>query len=227
MRKIPYYYLLLLFGALVLGCKNSNMNNLELDRFEEEIVEFERENQYKGAPTGAVVFLGGAEIRNWSSLSSDFAGMPVKNRGFGTATLREIIHYYRRLLDPFQAEVMVLNAGANDILLGAGPEEVLKSFNDFLEQIAISSRASRVVYISMIPTPANKKYLEAFRKADQLISALAYSNDRVEFVDVSGEFLNEQGEPIPQLFEADGKSLSQVGYSRLSTAVAPVVSRMF
>lgn len=227
MRKIAYCYLILLIGLFGWGCKNTNMNNLELNRYEEEIVEFERENQYKGAPTGAVVFLGGAEIKEWSTLKNDFAGMPVKNRAFGQATLREIIRYYRRLLDPFQAEVLVMNAGANDIVLKASPEEVLKSFNDFVQQIVISNRASRLVYISMIPTPAHLDLWPKMEKANELIKAIAGANPRIEFVDITQEYLDSNGQPIQQLFQEDGLSLNDAGYARLRTAVAPVVGRMF
>lgn len=226
-RKIANLYMILLVATLLGGCKNTNINNLELDRYEEEIVNFDRESQYKGVPTGAVVFLGGVAVREWSNLSNDFAGMPVKNRGFGEATIREIIHYYRRLLDPFQAEVIVLNAGENDILLGATPEEVAKSFEDFLQQIVISNRASRVVYISMIPFPANMEYWAKMQKADKMIREVADNNNRVEFVDASVEFLDGNGQPIPQLFEENGHHLSPTGYTRLRAAVSPVVSEMF
>lgn len=226
-RKNVYCYLVLLVGILAWGCKNTNMDNLEFNRFEEEIVEFERENQYKGAPTGAIVFLGGAHIRNWSTLTTDFTGMPVKNRGFGDATLREIIHYFRRLLDPFQAEVLVMNAGASDIVLNASAEETLQSFNDFVAQIVISNRASRLVYISMIPTPAHLGDWPEMQKANELIKAAASQNPQIEFVDVTQEYMGSNGKPIEQMFDEAGSGLNQAGYSRLRTAVAPVVERMF
>lgn len=226
-RKIAYCFLVLLTGLIGWGCKNTNINNLELDRYEEEIVDFERENQYQGAPTGAVVFLGGAKIKAWSTLNSDLAGMPIKNRAFGEATLREIIHYYRRLLDPFQAEVIVMNAGGNDIVLGARPEDVLKSFNDFTKQMAISNRASRLVYISPIPSPAQSDYIPQFLRATELIKGAATANPGIEVIDVSREFLDGNGTPIPQLYEGDGLRLNSTGYARLSAAVAPVVGRMF
>lgn len=226
-KKIVYGFLVLLAGIVGWGCKQVNIDNLELDRYEEEIVDFERENQLQGAPTGAVVFLGGAKVREWASLKSDLAGMPIKNRAFGEATLREIIHYYRRLLDPFQAEVLVMNAGANDIILGARPEDVLKSFNDFTKQMAISNRASRLIFISPIPTPALADYIPQFQRATELIKGVASANPGIEVVDVSREFLDGNGIPIPQLYESDGKRLNSTGYARLSAAVAPVLGRMF
>ncbi|PHN01448.1 hypothetical protein CRP01_37315 [Flavilitoribacter nigricans DSM 23189 = NBRC 102662] len=219
--------MILLIGTFGWGCKNTNMENLDPNRFEEEIVEFERENQYKGAPTGAIVFLGGAHIKNWSTLSTDFTGMPVKNRAFGDATLRENIHYFRRLLDPFQAEVLVMNAGASDIVLNASAEDVLKSFNDFVQQIVISNRASRLVYISIFPSPDQISYWPEMKRANELIKAVADQNPRIEFVDVTQEFIGSNGQPIEQMFDSDGSGLNQAGYARLHTAIAPVVERMF
>lgn len=219
--------MVLLAGIVVWGCKQVNIDNLELDRYEQEIVEFERENQLKGAPTGAVVFLGGAKIREWTTLNTDLAGMPIKNRAFGEATLREVIHYYRRLLDPFQAEVIVMNAGGNDIVLGATPEEVLKSFNDFTKQMAISNRASRLVYISPVPSPKYADYIPQFQRATELIKGASSANPGIQVIDVSREFLDGNGSPILQLYESDGLRLNATGYARLSSAVAPVLGRMF
>lgn len=227
MKKITYLYLPILVMCLGWACDHTNINNLELDRYEAEIVEFERENQYQGAPAGAVVFLGGKHIRQWETLQADLQGMPAINRAFGEATLREILHYYRRLLDPFQAEVLVMNAGESDILLGADPEDVFQSFQDFLVQIGISQIASRVVYISVVPSPAHWSFWPELESVNQRIQEVADANSRVEFVDVTREFLGADGQPIEQLFKSDGYQLNQAGYARLSNAVVPVVSRMF
>lgn len=209
------------------GCQNTNIDNLDPTRYEEEIKEFDRENQYKGARTGSIVLLGGAKLRGWSTVEPDFKGMPVINRAFGEATFREILHYYRRLLDPFQAEVIVMNAGENDIVLGASAEEALKSFNDFVQQLIISNRASRIVYISMIPSPKRMKYWPDFHRANELIKAVAAANPRIEFLDVTQEYLGSDGQPIEQLFQSDGVNLNTAGYARLSNAVVPVTERMF
>ncbi|MCB0629596.1 MAG: GDSL-type esterase/lipase family protein [Saprospiraceae bacterium] len=224
MKSIAYCCFALIF--ILAGCK-PNIDKLDKNRFEEEIVEFERENQYQGARKGIIVFVGDAAIKNWTTLERDFGGMPVKNRGFGTATIREINHYFRRLTDPFQPEVLVMHAGESDLLEGATPAQVKEAFEGFLQQIVISNRASRVVYISIMPSPAIWDRWPEIQQANALIKQVADANDRVEFVDIGPEMLDSNGQPIPQLYQQDGHSLSAAGYARWSGAIVPVVERMF
>lgn len=212
--------------VLLTGC-GPNIDNLDKNRFDEEIVEFEREDQYQGARKGIIVCVGDAAVRNWTTMQQDFKGMPVKNRGFGGATILEVNHYFRRLTDPFQPEVLVMHAGENDLKLGATPAQVKAAFDAFLEQIRISNRASRVVYISIIPTPDNSNIWAEIKQANALIQQVANANDRIEFIDMSRELLDGDGQPIPQLYQSDGESLNQTGYARWANAVVPVVEKMF
>lgn len=203
------------------------MENLELNRYEESIVAFERENQNQGAPKGIIVFLGSEPIRLWANLNTDLPGMPIKNRGFGGASLREINYYFPRLTDPFQPELLVVYAGEQDIMMGATPEQVLGSFRGFLEEIKISNRASRVVYISIMATPKRMKYWPEFQKANALIKQLADENNRIAFVEINAETMGADGQPIKQLFQNDGLSLNQAGYARWASALSPIVERMY
>ena len=225
MKSIAYRGFALMF-ILISACR-PNIDKLDKNRFEEEIVEFERENQYQGARKGIIVFVGDAAIKNWTTLERDFGGMPVKNRGFGTASIREINHYFRRLTDPFQPEVLVMHAGESDLLEGGTPTQVKEAFDGFLQQIAISNRASRVVYISIMPSPANWDIWPDIQQANALIKQVADANDRVEFIDIGREMLDSNGQPIQQLYEADGHSLNQTGYARWSSAIVPIVEKMF
>lgn len=245
-KKIVSFYLLLCLFCW--GCSGNDSNSsttsadntaassvpeaksladLKLNRYEAEILEFERENQYRGVQQGSVLFLGGAPIRKWTTLAKDFQGMPVKNRGFGNATLLEINYYYGRLTDPFQAELMVVYAGESDIVLGATPEEALAAFENFQKQIALSHRTTRIVYIGIMPSPSLWKYWPNFQKANELIKKRAAEFPSIDYVDISQEMLGADGKPIPQLFEADGYSLSPAGYARLANVVSPVLEKMF
>lgn len=224
MRSIAYYCFVAVF--ILAGC-GPNIDNLDKNRFEEEIVEFEREDQYQGARKGIIVCVGDAALKNWTTMQQDFKGMPVKNRAFGGATMQEVNHYFRRLTDPFQPEVLVMHAGENDLQLGATPAQVKATFDGFLEQIRISNRASRVVYISIMPTPDNKNIWPEIQQTNALIQQVANANDRIEFIDMSREVLDGDGQPILQLYQTDGESLNQTGYARWASAVVPIVEKMF
>jgi len=221
------FYLLLMILPWLSGCGGETIENLQLDRYEAEIVDFERENQYEGSPKGAIVFIGDTHIKNWKNIYSDFQGMPVKNRGFGNATLREVNHYFRRLTDPFQPEVLVLHAGASDIAMGASPQEAFEAFQGFLQQIAISRRASRTIFLSLVPTEAQWDLWPEFQQTNQMIRELAQDNPMLEFLDLTREMVDADGQPIHQLYEKDGQNINSTGYARWSGALLPVLEKMF
>ncbi len=52
-------------------------------RWEPAIKAFETADIAAPPPSGGIVFIGSSSIRLWTSLATDFPGMPVLNRGFG------------------------------------------------------------------------------------------------------------------------------------------------
>ena len=225
-QPILFYFL---FSLFLFGCGGPSVTveNLELDRSEEAILEFERENQNLGARKGIILFLGSGPVAKWTNLNADLPGMPIKNRGFKDASLREVIHYFRRLTDPFQPELLVLYSGESDIMMGATPEQVLSGYKGFLEAIRVSNRTSRLVYISIMASPKRMKYWPEFQKANALIKQMAEENNHVVFVDINAEMMDADGKPIAQLFEADGLTLNRAGYTRWASALAPIIERMY
>ncbi|MEP6906141.1 MAG: hypothetical protein ABI875_08645, partial [Gemmatimonadales bacterium] len=87
-------------------------------RFEADIARFEAEDRASPPAPGGVLFVGSSSIRLWPSLSADFPGVPVMNRGFGGSTMSEVLHFTGRIVIPYRPRLTVLYAGDNDIEMG-------------------------------------------------------------------------------------------------------------
>ena len=60
-----------------------------------------------------------------------------------------------------------------------------------------------------------------------LIKQLADDNKRVAYVEINAEMMDKEGQPIKQLFQKDGLSLNQAGYTRWASALGPIIERMY
>src|SRR5688500_12800475 len=83
-------------------------------RWEKAIAAYEEADKKDPPAKGGVLFIGSSTIRMWRSLSSDFPGHNVINRGFGGSQIVDSTHFAERLIFPHEPKMVVLRAGGND-----------------------------------------------------------------------------------------------------------------
>ncbi len=159
-------------------------------------------------------------MRLWKTLSADFAGLPVLNRGFGGSTLAECGACFERLVVPHQPRALVLYAGDNDLDQGATPEIVLARF----EQLARNARERLswrpMLFISIKPSPARFWNAAQIVRANALIAeAIANRWREAGFLDLHTPMLGRDGVPQAELFGEDGLHMSRAGYLLWAAAV--------
>ncbi len=91
--------------------------------FSNEIAAFAQADEAGPALRDAVLFLGSSSIRLWD-IKGSFPQHSTVNRGFGGATVRDVLHYYRRLLPRSKPARILVYAGENDLAQGASPAAV-------------------------------------------------------------------------------------------------------
>ena len=88
---------------------------LDLAKWEAEIRAFEEADRQSPPPTGGIVFAGSSSIRLWTTMTDDFAGLPVLNRGFGGSQIREVTAFADRIVIPYRPRLIVFYCGSNDV----------------------------------------------------------------------------------------------------------------
>jgi hypothetical protein len=83
--------------------------------WEPAITAFETQDRRQPPKPGQVVFAGSSSIRFWHTLAADMAPIPVLNRGFGGAHLRDVLRYADRIVTPYRPQAVVVYAGENDL----------------------------------------------------------------------------------------------------------------
>jgi lysophospholipase L1-like esterase len=196
---------------------------LSLERYEPQIRAFEADDRSSTRAPGGIVFVGSSSIRLWTSLATDFPGLPILNRGFGGSTFPEANHYVARAVLRHRPRTIVLYEGDNDIALGRSPRQVLADYREFVRLVRDSLPRTRIVFISIKPSPSRWKQVELQREANRLVRDVAATDTLLSYVDVVEPMLGANGRPKPALFGGDSLHMTPAGYAIWRTQVAPFV----
>jgi lysophospholipase L1-like esterase len=182
-------------------------------RWAKELAAFAAADERQPPALGGALFVGSSSIRLWTTLTVDFPGLPVANRGFGGASLTECVANFELLVTRHAPEIVMLYAGTNDLAEGATPAEVADSFRKFCERLHAALPQSELWFLSIVAAPARWHLREKMEEANRLIAEYCGSDSRVRFVDATVGLLDEAGAPNAECFVDDRLHLSPAGYA--------------
>ena len=193
-------------------------------RFEKEIAEFEKLDEAKAPPKGAVLFVGSSSIRMWKSLEEDFAGTTVIGRGFGGSHMADLLHYMDRIVLPYEPAKIVVYEGDNDIAGEKKPARIAQEFQRFVKRVQEKLPRTEIYFIAIKPSPSRWHLAQPARAANALIETYAERTPRVHFVDIWTPMLGEDGKPREELFVEDKLHLNAKGYAIWTEVLKPLVT---
>jgi lysophospholipase L1-like esterase len=178
-------------------------------RFAAEIAAFSQPHAVP-ARGAATLFMGSSSIRLWDVAQSVPALRPI-NRGFGGATVRDVLFHYDQLVAGLRPSSVVVYVGENDIAEGAPPDEVAADVLELLGKLRADMPQARIAYLSMKPTP---RRLHLYPKMEAVNAAVRAKAGRAfDYLDVAAPLLKASGEPDAHLFTVDGLHMNARGYS--------------
>jgi lysophospholipase L1-like esterase len=121
----------------------------------------------------------------------------------------------------YEPRLIVLYSGDNDIAAGKGPEQVAADFATFVDVVRKGLPKTRIVFLSIKPSPKRWALREKVAKANTLIEARCKRDEGLLYLDVSTPLLDTEGKPRPELFREDGLHLNARGYELWAAALKP------
>jgi lysophospholipase L1-like esterase len=189
--------------------------------WESNITAYEASDAESPPDPGSILFVGSSSIVFWDTLSEDMAPMPVLNRGFGGSVMANVTHFADRIVLPYEPTAIVLYAGDNDIGFGSSADCTFRDFEAFVANIRAAAPDTPIYYISIKPSPARWTLWEDMQRANQLIEARTTTRPALHFIDVSEAMLDDEGQPMGELFLGDGLHMTPAGYALWTSIVRP------
>jgi len=221
LQKAVFKVVCILCFVLCIGQSNSG---LQAQPFKQEIVQFQKSDSIVMPPKGQIVFAGSSSFTKWKDVAMYFPGYPIINRGFGGATLVDLIYYVDEAIIKYQPKKVFIYCGENDIadVDTLSPATVFNRFKT-LHTILLTKlpKATKIVFVSLKPSIARWHLESKFMEANQLIQAYIATQKNIQYLDVHALMLDENKEVLKDIFIADKLHLNPKGYLIWQKAFAP------
>ncbi|AEI49322.1 GDSL-type esterase/lipase family protein [Runella slithyformis] len=230
---------LFLFGlALMPACHRSHISykpiaepfepDYQVNRFESEIKNFEKESIEKGISKGHVLFYGSSSWRFWKNIKTDLAPLPIINHGFGGSTIPELIHYADRAVFPYQPKLLVIYGGEND-LSGQkykSPEQMYDTYRQLTALVQNRLPKTKICFVSMKLSPSRRKHWEAVKKGNAMVKAFS-KGKYLSYVDINPVLFNADGTVKSELYTQDSLHLNAQGYREYAKILLPFLTKKY
>jgi len=173
---------------------------------------------------GGIEFVGSSTFTRWKMVGREFAPLPVFNRAFGGSTVDLQLQFVDRLVLPHQPRVVVYYCGDNDLATpGNKADKAVDGFREFAARVRTALPETRLVYVSIKPSPKRLAIWDEAKKANAMIRDLCSKDPHLTFVDIAAGILDASGKPQAELFADDHLHLNEKGYQIIRTALRPAI----
>jgi lysophospholipase L1-like esterase len=193
--------------------------------WESEIAAFERRDVSNPPPSGAVLFVGGRDVRLWPALAGDMSPVPVIQRGVGDAQISHLTYYLSRIILPYHPRAIVVMAGEADLadIYGRRPEDVLNDFRTLVLSLRAEGEKAPIYFVSLRPSPARKERWYGSMRANALVEDYVRGERDLHYIDVATALADEHGNMRGDFHRWDGLTLNDRGYAVVTEAIKPVL----
>jgi len=191
------------------------IDSTKIDRFENEIENFRRFDNRNSLARNSVLFVGSSSIVYWET-SISFPEFPIINRGFGGASLSEIIHYYDDIIKKHSPSILVVYSDI-DIENGKSPDEAVNAFKALVNKVKKDFPKTQILILSIKPALIDN-FMGIDVRKNKLITnklLLEYCNKEknLHFVDIAAPMFRPDGNLRSDIFLSDGMHMNSLGYS--------------
>ncbi len=214
--------LFFVFAACMTG------TSLHAQPFKQEVAQFQKSDSIVMPPRGQIVFAGSSSFTKWKDVAMYFPGYPIINRGFGGASLVDLIRYAEEVIIQYQPSQVFIYCGENDMadVDTVSPATVLARFKTLHSVLKNKlPKTTQLVFVSIKPSIARWRLENKFKEANQLIRDFIATQKNTQFLDLHNAMLDEMGMPQKDIFIADNLHLNAKGYQIWQKAFAPYLLR--
>jgi lysophospholipase L1-like esterase len=206
-RFWPFMLLVLLSVGKVTAQTPSTEN-----RFEKTVQAYEAADKTTPAPNGAILLVGDSQFYRWKTLAEDLPDYTIINRGIDSFQFSDILHFFDRLVLPYQPRMIVLHVGGNDVHNGKTGERVLADFKTFVAKVRAAQPKIPIAFSSITPGPGRWDEADQRKQTNKLLKDYIATQKNLHFIDLWDAMLTPDGKPREELWVADRIHPNHDGY---------------
>ena len=214
------FHLFLLLGFVSLA---SAQTNPPAHLFEKQVRLYEAADQTNPPPRNAILLVGDSQFYRWRTVAGDLPGYTIINRGIDSFQTADLIYFADRLVLPYQARMIVLHVGGNDVHGGKAPAQVLADFQKLVARIRAVQPAVPIIFSSLTPGPARWAEADRRRETNRLVQDYIASQPNLQFLNLWDAMLTPAGRPRADLWVADGVHSNHAGYQIRAQLMLPLL----
>ena len=188
---------------------------IDIERYEDEIENFRRFDNRNTLAKNPILFIGSSSIRYWET-SKAFPDLPIINRGFGGASIPEIIYYYDDIIKKHSPSILIVYCDI-DVEQGKSPSSTVDAFKELVNKVKTDFPQTQILILSMKSTFIDEILGKDVRKNKIITNDKLneYCNDEknLHFVDITNTMLNSDGGLRSDIFLSDGMHMNPLGYT--------------
>ena len=191
--------------------------------FYNDIQRFKKQDSLDFPKKKSILFIGSSSFTKWKDVQDYFPSHRIINRGFGGSTLPDLIRYTDDIVFRYHPKQVVIYCGENDVASSdtISAETAVNRFIVLFNKIRSRYRKIPVVYISMKPSPSRERFFPKMQAANSAIQQFLSTKKRTVFVNVYPLMLNEEGQPMKEIFLDDMLHMNSKGYLIWQKALEP------
>lgn len=169
------------------------------------------------------VFFGSSSIRLWKGLEEMMAPLSVVNRGYGGATVRDILVNYEKLMAQYRPKAFVvfcdndICGNDNDLSVSG----VLDHYRLLFNRLDQDYPGVPVFFLSWKYSGLRAFMRDTQKLVNDVMADYASNSPQVTFVDVNATLLLPDGDINPSLFESDDLHINRDGYLLWTSVLKP------
>lgn len=171
-----------------------------------------------------VVFFGSSSIRLWKDLEEMMAPLSVVNRGYGGATVRDILVNYDKIMAQYSPKAFVVfcdNDICGNVGLDLSVSGVLDHYRMLFGMLERDYPGVPVYFLSWKYSGLRASLRSTQKLVNDIMSDFAGHSSHVTFVDVNSTLLLPDGDVDKTLFEADDLHINRDGYLLWTSVLKP------
>ncbi|MFM1756115.1 MAG: hypothetical protein RL621_1057 [Bacteroidota bacterium] len=217
---------LLIFGFCFVANFTFAQDTKQPNPFQPEIDAFAKADKINMTDEGKILFAGSSSFRLWKDVNDYFPGKPILNRGFGGATLLDLIQYSKETIIQYKPKQIFIYCGENDIADNdtVKPKDVFNRFKQLYSILRTQLPVSTpIVFLSLKPSVARWSMHEKMAASNELIKSFIHTQKNIQFLDVYSKMLDTDGTPFKDIFIEDNLHMNANGYKIWQKLMAPLM----